>query len=155
MSNPLLAKYDELYGPKKEEPNKIEIEGTAQISKDQMDVLEEYLELEEYIKNTNHSTRLSISAGVPIVAVGSTASVPRATGSNNWITANNSYVTAKPKSIITYDTQNTNDVFLQIAEKVKDKTAVVTSVSMEIDQVGGFTTGLKTCTFTVEVYGTP
>lgn len=146
MTNPLLQKYDELYGPKKEEPNKIEIEGTTQISKDQMDVLEEYL------KNTNYSTRPSISAGVPIVAVGSTASVPRATGSNNWITANNSYVTAKP--IITHDTQSANDVFLQIAEKVKDKTAVVTSVSMEIDQVGGFTTGLKTCTFTVEVYDT-
>ena len=121
MTNPLIKKYDELYGPKKEEPKKVEYELPIEFK----------------------------------TAIGSTASVTCATGSNNWIPANNCYVTAKPKPIITYDTQSVNDVFLQIAEKVKDKTAVVTSVSMEIDQVGGFTTGLKTCTFKVNVYDTP
>ena len=114
MTNPLLQKYDELYGPKKEEPKKVEYELPIEFK----------------------------------TAIGSTASVTCATGSNNWIPANNSYVTAKPKPIITYD-------ILEIAEKVKDKTAVVTSVSVEIDQVGGFTTGLKTCTFKVNVYDTP
>ena len=114
MSNPLLAKYDEIYGPKKEESKKIEYELPIEFK----------------------------------TAIGSTASVPHAIGSNNWIA---------PRLISSYDNETTNDFFLQIAEKVKDKTVVVTSVSMEIGEVGGFNTGLKTITFTfkVKVYDTP
>ena len=121
MTNPLLQKYDELYG-KKEEPKKVEYELPIEF-------------------------KTAIGSTAPITgAIGSTAPITGATGSINWIA---------PRLISSYDIETTNDFFLQIAEKVKDKTAVVTSVTMETGEVGGFNTELKTCTFEVKVYDTP
>ena len=90
-SNPLLQKYDELYG-KKEEPPEI---------------------VEEPKK-----------------------------------------ITTKPPSFITYDTDSGNDSFLQIAEKIKNGEAKVSSVTFNRDSVGVFTTGLTTITFEVQVWDT-
>ena len=55
-------------------------------------------------------------------------------------------------SLITYDVDSGKDSFLQIAEKVKNKDARVTSVTLNRDAVGGlFDTGLTTITFVVQV----
>jgi hypothetical protein len=61
----------------------------------------------------------------------------------------------KPPSLVSYDPQSGEDSFLQIAEKVKNKEARVTSVTLNRDSVGLFTTGKTTITFEVEVWDTP
>jgi hypothetical protein len=59
-------------------------------------------------------------------------------------------------SLITYDIDSGKDSFLQIAEKVKNRDARVTSVTLNRDDVGGiFSTGRTTITFEVEVWDTP
>ena len=52
-------------------------------------------------------------------------------------------------SLITYDVDSGKDSFLQIAEKIKNGKAKVSSVSINADAVGGFNTGLRTYTFEV------
>lgn len=49
----------------------------------------------------------------------------------------------------TYDPDSVNDSFLQIAEKVKNGTAKITSVSLEVDAYGVFICGKR---ITFEVY---
>lgn len=61
----------------------------------------------------------------------------------------------KPPSLVSYDPQSGEDSFLQIAEKVKNKDAKVTSVTLNRDSVGLFPTGRTTITFEVEVWDTP
>lgn len=68
----------------------------------------------------------------------------------NIITAKNASTSFK-----TYDPHSGEDSFLQIAEKVKNKDARVTSVTLNRDAVGGFSTGLTTITFEVQVWDTP
>jgi D-arabinose 5-phosphate isomerase GutQ len=55
---------------------------------------------------------------------------------------------------VSYDPHSGEDSFLQIAEKVKNKDAKVTSVTLNRDSVGLFTTGKTTITFEVEVWDT-
>ena len=127
--NPLLEKYEELHGKKeqKEEPKKI-------ISKEQLQDLETYL---------------STTSGTSGIASISTPS--------NFITTSNSTVsiTQKPKAIKTFDPEYSKDCFLQIAEKIKDQTAKVTSANIKVDMAGSFYTGLRTVIFEVQVYDTP
>ena len=52
-------------------------------------------------------------------------------------------------SLKTYDVDSGKDSFLQIAEKIKNGKAKVSSVSINADAVGGFNTGLRTYTFEV------
>ena len=125
MSNPLLAKYEEIYG-KKEEPKKIEITGTTQISEQQMDVLSKYLK--DY----------SVSTSTP---TGADFFDNKTNGSNI------------PK-ITSYDPYSGEDSFLQIAEKVKSKDARVTSVTLNRDDAGPYYMGKTTITFEVEVCNT-
>ena len=113
MTNPLIQKYEELYG-KKEEPKKVEDE----LPKDLKDKLKE----------------LRDTSTVPV-------------NTPNIITAKNASTSFK-----TYDVNSGEDSFLQIAEKVKNKDARVTSVTLSRDAVGGlFSTGLTTITFEVQV----
>lgn len=62
----------------------------------------------------------------------------------NIITAKNASTSFK-----TYDVDSGKDSFLQIAEKIKNKNAKVTSVSITTDTAGRFSTGLRTYTFEV------
>ena len=124
MTNPLIAKYEEIYG-KKEEPKP---EYVRPSQEQQTDTLNKYLE------NLNF----------PYAPPQSVAT------SNTGTTATNPF----PK-LISYDTHSGEDSFLQIAEKVKNKDARVTSVSYSHDSVGIFTTGLTTITFEVQVWDTP
>ena len=103
MTNPLLQKYEELYG--KKEPPK-------------MPRIEDY-EGEETIADELKKS--------------------------NFIKAKN------PKtSLKTYDKHSGNHAFLQIAEKVKNGTAQVTSVSLEVDAHGVFS--YRKITFAVYDY---
>jgi len=58
-------------------------------------------------------------------------------------------------AIKSYDPDSARDSFLQIAEKIKNNNAKVTSVSINADTAGGFYTGLKTYTFEVMEWDTP
>ena len=125
MTNPLIAKYEEIYG-KKEEP-KPEYLKPSQEEKDT---------LNKYLENLNF----------PYAPPQSVAT------SNTGTTAANPFPITK---LTSYDTHSGEDSFLQIAEKVKNKDARVTSVSYSHDSVGIFTTGLTTITFEVQVWDTP
>jgi hypothetical protein len=113
-NNPLIAKYEELYG-KKEEPKPDYYKGEKSYA-------EELKELRD------------------------TSCVPANTP--NIITKANHI-----PSLTSYDYDSGTDSFLQIAEKVKNKDARVTSVTLNRDAVGGFfSTGLTTITFEVQVW---
>jgi hypothetical protein len=105
MTNPLIAKWEELHNPK-EEP------------KLQKTHTEELKELRD-------------TSCVPV-------NTPNITTKANPI-----------PSLITYDRCSGEDSFLQIAEKIKNGKAKVSSVSINADAVGGFNTGLRTYTFEV------
>ena len=113
MTNPLIAKWEELHNPKKEPPKKVEEEPSF---KDKLKELRD------------------------------TSTVP--VNTPNIITAKNASTSFK-----TYDVDSSKDSFLQTAEKVKNKNARVTSVTLNRDAVGGiFSTGRTTITFEVEVW---
>ena len=58
------------------------------------------------------------------------------------------------KKLTSYDPHSGENSFLQVAEKIKNKDARVTSVTLNRDSVGVFTTGLTTITFEVQVWDT-
>ena len=116
MTNPLLQKYEELYG-KKEEPKPDYYKGEKSYA-------EELKELRD-------------TSCVPV-------NTPNITTKANHI-----------PSLTTYDVDSGKDSFLQIAEKIKNGKAKVSSVSINADAVGGFNTGLRTYTFEVMEWDTP
>ena len=105
-NNPLIAKWEELHNPKKEEP------------KPQKTHTEKLKELRD-------------TSTVPV-------NTPNITTKANPI-----------PSLITYDVDSGKDSFLQIAEKIKNGKAKVSSVSINADTSGAFSTGLRTYTFEV------
>lgn len=115
MSNPLIDKYFELYPEKKEEPKK---EYLA-LSEEQMDVVSKYLTTPD-----KYST-VSVTNVNP--------------NSVSAITAAN-HISHPFKTLTSYDRHSGEDSFLQIAEKIKNKDARVTSVTLNRDSVGLFTT---------------
>lgn len=120
-SNPLLAKYEEIHG-KKEEPKKVELEGTASITKEQVE------EIAKYLTRNNYSVTSAAYSGSAITKA---THIP---------------------TIKSYDSHSGEDCFLQIAEKIKNKDAVVTSMTMNTLSRGYFSSGLQTVTFEVNVY---
>ena len=102
-SNPLIAKYEEIYG-QKEEPKPDYYKGEKSYAE----------ELEE----------LRDTSTIPIT------------------------------KLTSYDPHSGEDSFLQVAEKIKNKDARVTSVTLNRDSVGVFATGLTTITFEVQVWDT-
>ena len=115
-NNPLLQKYNEIYG-KKEEPKKVAYELTP--------------EFFEELKKLN-STNISIASNL---------TTPSVATSNTGI--------AKASTIKSYDKHSANDAFLELAEKVKNGTAQVKCVSLQVDAIGGFSCGKR---ITFEVY---
>ena len=75
------------------------------------------------------------------LALESNLTTPSAATSNTGIT--------KASILKTYDKDSGNDAFLQIAEKVKNGTAQVTSVSLQVDAHGLFSYGKR---ISFEVY---
>ena len=121
--NPLLKKYEELYGHK-EESKKVEFELNSEF-------------LEE-LKNK------SISTGIKVISP---------TNVNvSAVATSNTGITKATRTIKSRDKQSSNDSFLQIAEKVKNGTAQVALVSIELDSYGNFGYGKKII-FEVYDYG--
>lgn len=73
--------------------------------------------------------------------------------SSNYITATNASVSVTP--IKSFDPYSSQDVFLEMAEKVKNQEARVTCVSITNELAGIFSTGLQTITFEVQIWGSP
>jgi hypothetical protein len=82
MTNPLIAKWEELHNPKKEPPKKVEDEPS----------------FKEKLKELRDTSTISIT------------------------------------KLTSYDNETLNDSFLQIAEKVKNKQAQISSMNIDIDQ---------------------
>ncbi len=59
MSNPLIDKFYELYPEKKEEPKKVEFEGTVKLSQEQMDIVSKYLTTPDNYSNTNTQSTIT------------------------------------------------------------------------------------------------
>lgn len=122
MTNPLIEKFYELHPEKKEKP------------KPQKPPIVEYFD-----------------------EVGSTPSqevierLRQLQPNSNIISASNASVSIKSKPLISYDPQSGEDSFLQIAEKVKNKDARVTSVSIERDMS---MMSITTITFEVQMWDT-
>ncbi len=115
MTNPLIAKYEELYG-KKEEPKPEPKKEYLGLSQEQMDIVSKYL-----TDPKNYST---------------TSVTPTTINPNsvNAITAANLPPPLPTfKTLTSYDTHSVEDSFLQIAEKVKNKEARVASMSMNME----------------------
>ncbi len=104
MTNPLLQKYEELYG-KKEEP------------KPQKPPIVEYFD--EVGPTPSQEVIEKLRLLQPDSKVISSIST-----------------NPKPPSLVSYDIDSIKDSFLQIAEKVKNGEAQVTSMSMERDVIG-------------------
>lgn len=112
--NPLLKKYEELYGHK-EESKKVEFELNSEF-------------LEE-LKNKSISTDIKDISPTNVNV--------------SAVATSNTGITKATRTIKSYDKQSTNDAFLQIAEKVKNGTAQVALVSIELDSYGNFGYGKK------------
>jgi hypothetical protein len=123
MTNPLIDKYFELYPEKKEEPKVIKAEN-AKIG---FELKPEFLE--------------QLANKPSITSVASNHTTPAVATSNTGIT--------KASPIKSYDKHSANDVFLELAEKVKNGTAQVNCVSLQFDAIGGFSCGKR---ITFEVY---
>jgi len=121
--NPLLKKYEELYGHK-EESKKVEFELNSEF-------------LEE-LKNKSISTDIKVISPTNVNV--------------SAVATSNTGITKATRTIKSYDKQSTNDAFLQIAEKVKNGTAQVACVSIEFDSYGNFGYGKKII-FEVYDYG--
>ena len=109
MTNPLLQKYEELYG-KKEKPKVIKAENAK-------------VEIKGTQIGYTYTDEISVA------------------------TSNTSITKASP--IKSYDKYSGNDAFLELAEKVKNGTAQVKCVSLEVDAHGIFGYGKR---ITFEVY---
>jgi len=116
MTNPLIDKYNEIYG-KKEEPKKVAYELTP-----------EFFEELKKLSSTN-------------ISVTTNCTTPSVATSNTGIT--------KASTIKSYDKHRANDAFLELVEKVKNGTAQVKCVSLQVDAIGGFSCSKR---ITFEVY---
>jgi hypothetical protein len=121
--NPLLKKYEELYGHK-EESKKVEFELNSEF-------------LEE-LKNKSTSTDIKVISPTNVNV--------------SAVATSNTGITKATRTIKSRDKQSSNDSFLQIAEKVKNGTAQVALVSIELDSYGNFSYGKKII-FEVYDYG--
>jgi len=117
MTNPLLQKYEELYG-KKEEPKVIKADELVTVA-----------QLDDAFKNWASSTS---TKGTQIgytytdeISIPSNLTSPSVATSNTGIT--------KASSFITHDIHDTEKTFLQVADKIKQGKAKVSSMSMEHD----------------------
>ena len=119
MSNPLIEKFYELHPEKKEKPKVIKT--------DKFEGEVTVSQVENAFKKWTSSTSIK----------------------GNQIGYTCIDEITKPPSLKTYDPDSVNVSFQQIAEKIKNGKAKVSSVSINADAVGGFNTGLRTYTFEV------
>lgn len=107
-NNPLIAKWEELYNPKKEPPKEVEYE----LSKDFKEQLKKH-------RDTSTISVITPEGTVPL-------------NSNSYISAKNASTSFK-----TYDIDSITDAFLQTSEKIKNGKAKVVSAVVERDIMRG------------------
>ncbi len=132
MSNPLLDKYFELYPEKTEKPKSIKEENAKIDFECEGKVTQVEKAFKKWASNTN-STLVTSSPNIPLTT-------------SPTVVNPNSLIGPSPKSNV-----NANNFFLEIAEKIKNGTAQVTTASLQVDAVGTFSFG-KTITFEVYDY---
>ena len=121
MTNPLLQKYEELYG-KKEEPKVIKADELVTVA-----------QLDDAFKNWASSTS---TKGTQIgytytdeISIPSNLTSPSVATSNTSIT--------KPPILKSYDLDDIKASFVAVAERVKNGEAQVSSMNMEMDRMSG------------------
>lgn len=135
MSNPLIEKYFEIYPEKKEKPELPKppvVEYFDEVGS---------LSPQEVIEKLGQLQPNSSSVTTPTTA---NPYPPSAITAANHIS-----------KLTSYDTHSTENYFLEVAEKIKNKNAKVTSITLNSDRAGLFTTGMTTVTFEVQVYDIP
>jgi hypothetical protein len=128
MSNPLIDKFYELHPEKKEKPKKEEPKSEyVKLSEEQMDIVSKYLTDPKNYSTTSVTTPTTINPNTlrPITSA--------------------NHIPPPFKTLTSYDTHSVEDSFLQIAEKVKNGEARVTSMSMNMEHYR------KSYTFEVQV----
>lgn len=151
-NNPLLQKWEELYG-KKEEPKsqKIEMSGESSLlTQEQIDNAGGYLTKASNYYDVSNPKGLK-NALLNAVNAFTDARVPY----GSYTSATNSTVSVQPSKLTSYDPHSGEGIFFETAEKIKNKDAKVISVTYDQDRVGYFSTGMITMTFQVQVWGTP
>jgi hypothetical protein len=112
MTNPLIAKYEELYGKKEEpKPPKVELEGCVSLSEEQLEILGKFLK-----KPQDYSTQ-------------STITTTNLTSSGSGITAANPYAAYYGNS----SNYSSNDEFFKVANEIQKGNARVVSMHMNIE----------------------
>ena len=131
-NNPLIQKWEELNKKKEESPPKNTKAG---------------YELDpDFVEKLKDVETLSTVASI----TGNTGS--GITAASNYISTTNSSVSYTPyRPLKTYDTHSIKDAFMQVADKVKSGTAIVSNLTIEMDMVGSFAAGKK-MTFEIYVY---
>jgi hypothetical protein len=119
-SNPLLEKYYEMFPEKKEKPKVIKADEFERT----------VAQVDEAFKKWSSNISVTSNLTSPSVAT-STTSITKAS------------------AIKSYDKHSANDAFLEMVEKIKNGTAQVKCVSLQVDAIGGFSYGKK---ITFEVY---
>lgn len=114
MSNPLIDKYFELYPEKKEKPKIIRAENTEV----KFELKEEFVEELKKIQSQPSIT-------VPY------------TSQNSVATGGTGITKASFPKLTTYDLDDLKASFQQVAERVKNNKAQVSSMSMEMDVMSG------------------
>ena len=114
MSNPLIDKFYELHPEKKEKPKKVEFEGTAKLSQEQIDIVSKYLTTpDKYSTQSTITTTNLTSSGNSITAV----------------TAANPYAAYYGNS----SNYSSNDEFFKVANEIQKGNARVVSMHMNME----------------------
>ena len=136
--NPLLEKYEELYG-KKEEPKKKEPKVIG-VTNGVLTITEDPLAFDQYLATSSLSSGSSGTASVSTSSSCITAATPVTSISSKF-----------PRKFSCYDLDSLNDSFLQTADKIKTNKAQVISMEVTFDH----SSSIRTVTFSVQVCDTP
>jgi hypothetical protein len=128
MSNPLIDKFYELHPEKKEKPKKVEFEGTAKLSQEQIDIVSKYLTDPKNYSTTSVTTQ--------------TITNPNSVGA---ITSSN-HIPPTFKTLTSYDPSGGGNTFLEVANKIQKGDARVIGMSVNMENFR------KSYTFEVDVY---
>ena len=112
MTNPLIDKYFELHPEKKPKPKVIEAENAK------IEFERTVSEVDEAFKKWSSNTSVASNLTSPSVATSTTG-------------------ITKASSFITHDIHDTEKTFLQVADKIKQGKAKVSSMSMGMDIMSG------------------
>ena len=139
MTNPLIQKFYELHPEKKQTPKVIKAENFKVEIKPKVQY-----ELDKKFSEQLNDLQVKFAEQVKFAGYSnpSDATAPYNPSAN----------TKASTSIKSYDVNSVSDSFFQVAEKIKDGTAKVTSMNMEYDNVGGSFMAGQRITFEVYVY---